>query len=309
MLVAGAVAILAIIALTIIFRPRPFTVSFQPAAINYPMIHAIEGKFFENQGLKPAVQQFTSANDALDALLGGSTFVNAAIPLQNLASIQQQRPNTLGIFALVLSDNQHPLSYLVVPSKSNINSASDLQGKTIVVFPGSHSETLTRLTLNKIGVSNVTFIKRAPSDMPKALQGGDADAGILYDPVATQASLDGWGRIVERAFWENHLLPVLVVGAYTYNMAEAEKNPETARRVFAALEAAIADAKQNPRNAKMVMKKYLGVSEKVIDQLPNARVELARDIDPKLLDQTVEIYAANGIITGGAPDLKGLLRK
>jgi ABC-type nitrate/sulfonate/bicarbonate transport system substrate-binding protein len=308
LLVTGAIVVLGIIAGIVLLRPRPFTVGLQAGSINYPMMHAVEGGFFERERLKPNVQVFNSANDALDAVLGGSIFIDSVIPIQNIAAIQEQRPNTIGILAVLLSDKDHPLDYLVVPAKSSINSPADLTGKTIVVFPGSYSETVTSLTLAKLGVKDVKFIKRAPADMPQALQTGEADAGVFYDPAATQAEVQGWGRIIERGFWENHLIPVIVVGAYAYNKAEADRNPDVAQRVFTALENAINDAQQNPDKAKMSIQKYLKTPEDIIKRLPTARVELAQKVDPNLLKQTLELYAANGIIPK-ATDLSSLLRK
>ena len=142
--------------------------------------------------------------------------------------------------------------------------------------------------------------------MPQALQTGDADAGILYDPIATQAEIQGWGKIIERAFWEKHLIPVIVVGAYTFNLHEAEKNPEIARRVFEALGKAIQDGRKNPRIAKKNVAAYLPIEELIIRRLPDTRVELAHEIDPKLIDQTLKLYADNGIISE-AIDLRNLL--
>jgi ABC-type nitrate/sulfonate/bicarbonate transport system substrate-binding protein len=306
LVVIGVVFIIAVSALFIILRPTPFTVGLQPGSVNYPMMYAIQGGFFEKEGLKPKVQVFRSANDALESILGGSVFIDSVIPIQNIATIENRQPGILGIAALLLSDSEHPLDYLVVPAKSSITTASELSGKTMVVFPGSYSETVTRLALSKIGITDVKFIKRAPADMPQALQTGDADAGILYDPIATQAEIQGWGKIIERAFWEKHLIPTIVVGAYTFNRHEAEKNPEIAKKVFKALGKAIRDARKDPRGAKEAVKAYLPTEQSIINKLPDTRVELASEIDPKLIDQTLELYAANGIISK-VIDLRNLL--
>jgi len=103
-------------------------------------------------------------------------------------------------------------------------------------------------------------------------------------------------------------MPVIVVGAYAYNKAEADRNPDVAQRVFTALENAINDAQQNPDKAKMPIQKYLKTPEDIVKRLPTARVELAHRVDPNLLKQTLELYAANGIIPK-ATDLSSLLRK
>lgn len=307
LILAGSIVVVAVIAIVFLVKPRSLSIGLQPGSVNYPMMYAVEGGFFEREGIKLDVQVFRSANDALDALLGGSIFLDAVIPIQNIATIEKDHPGSLGIAALLLSDKEHPLDYLVTLTDSTVNSPSDLEGKTLVVFPGTYSETLTRLTFEKIGITNINFIKRAPSDMPQALQSGEADAGIFYDPVATMAVAQGWAKIVERGFWENHLIPVIVVGAYTYNLPLAKKNPELTRRIISALNNAILSARKNPSKAKKAIVHYLGGFESIIETLPDSRVELASEIDPSLIDQTLELYAEHGIIKD-AVNLSGLLR-
>lgn len=278
--VLAALVLLAVAALYFITRPKPMSVGLQPGAINYPMMHALDGGYFASKGLKPEVKIFTSANDAQDALLGNSIFLDAVIPIQNIAAIEAERPGTLGMLAVLISDKQHPLDFLVVPASSPITDAKQLNGKTIVVFPGTFSETLTKLALQKIGVTEVKFLKLPPPDMPQALRSGQADAGVVYEPTATLAETGKWGRVLARGFWEEHLLPVIVVGGYTYNAAAAKKNPELVSRSYQALKSALADAKANPVLAKNVLTKYLKLPPDIAAKMPDTRVELSDQTNP-----------------------------
>ncbi len=305
---ATCLLVLAVVAVVIILKPVPFSVGLQPGSVNYPMMHTIQGGFFERQGLKPKVTVFRSANDALDALLGGKVFLDAVIPIQNIAAVENQQPGSLGIVALLISDSTHPLDYLMVSKDSDIRTASDLAGKTLVVFPGSYSETMTQLTLKKLGVEEVKFIKRAPSDMPQALLSGEADAGIFYDPVATKAASDGWARIIQSGFWEEHLLPELVVGGYTYNKVKADQDPALARKSIDALRNGILDARAKPEEAKSAIGEYLGAFHDILSMIPNSRVELSDEVDPGLIKKTLQLYYENGIIEQPA-DLSNALYK
>lgn len=298
----------AAVGLYFVFRPQPLAIGLQPGSVNYPMMYAVTGGFFEREGLEPEVRVFGSANDALDSLLGGSILIDSVIPLQNLAEIEEQQPGSLGILAVLISDSDHPLDYLVVPAESSIVRTADLAGKRLVVFPGTYSETLTRLTLESLGIEGVQFIKRAPAEMAQALQTGEADAGILYDPVATQAEQLGWGRILEPAFWERHLLPEIVVGGYTFNVAAAQAEPRVAEKAFAAIRKAIIAARENPDAAKRAMIEYLPAFAEVIDQLPDARVELADEVDSELIRATLELYEEHGIAPA-AVDLEPALAR
>ena len=79
-LLLAILVVLALTSLTILFRAQRLTVGFQPGSVNYPMMYAIEAGYFKNQGLNPEVQVFRSANDALDAVLGGSVFTDSENP-------------------------------------------------------------------------------------------------------------------------------------------------------------------------------------------------------------------------------------
>jgi NitT/TauT family transport system substrate-binding protein len=303
----GFLVCIAVVALVVLVRPRPVTVGLQLGTVNYPMMHAVKGGFFEKEGVVPEVSVFQSANDALDAVLGGSVFIDAVIPIQNIANLQRKKPGVLGIVALLISDKDHPLDYLVVPAQSEITTPAQLSGKTIVVFPGSYSETITRLTFEKLGIKDVKFLKRGPADMPQAIQSGEADAGIFYDPVATLAVKQGWGRIIEKGFWENNLLPEIVVGGYTYNVEYAKRNPSVAEKCLKGLQNAIIDARENPVEAKRSAVFHLKQFESVLGSIPDSRVELADEVNPELIDKTLRLYVDNGLLEDFV-DLRPLLK-
>lgn len=295
--IAAILVGLAAAAIFVISKPKPLSIGLQPGAINYPMMHALDGGYFANEGLKPAVTIFSSANDAQDALLGNSIFLDAVIPIQNIATIEAERPGTLGLLAVLISDKQHPLDFLVVPASSTITDAKQLSGKTIVVFPGTFSETLTKLALQKIGVTDVKFLKLPPPEMPQALQSGQADAGVVYEPTATLAETGKWGRVLVRGFWEEHLMPTIVVGGYTYNVSAAKENPEIITRSYLALKKALADAQLNPTLAKGALVKYLKLPPEIAGKMPDARVEMSDHTDPSNIKEMLSFYLAHGIIT------------
>lgn len=304
----GFLVILAGAAIIFVSQPKQLAVGFQAAAVNYPMMYALDGGFFAKEGLKPEVRAFQTANDAQDALLGGSIFLDSVIPIQNIATVEAEKPGSFGIIALLLSDAEHPLDFLVVPKNSPIKDPKELAGKTIVVFPGTYSETVTKLTFAKLGITNINFLKLPPAEMSQAIQSGRADAGLVFEPTATLAEADGWGTILERGFWEKHLLPVIVVGAYAYNEPAGQKNPDLVKRSYRAVEQALIDAKANPTKAKQSLVKHLKVRPDIVERLPNARVEMAGETNAEFVRQTLALYAEHGIIPR-AIDLAPKLRR
>lgn len=177
-----------------------------------------------------------------------------------------------------------------------------------MVFPGTYSETISRLAFAKIGVNDLKFIKLPPAEMAQALQTGRADAGIVYEPVATLAEVNGWGHVIERGFWERYLLPEIVVGAYAYNKPEGQQKPGLVLSSYRAIEKAVAAAKINPAQAKQSLMKHFKITSDIASRLPNARVEMAGEIDPRLVTETLDLYVKNGLIPREI-DLSPLLRQ
>jgi ABC-type nitrate/sulfonate/bicarbonate transport system substrate-binding protein len=296
-ILAAVLVALAAVAISIFLWPQEKAVGLQPASINYPMMYAMEEGFIEEVEGDLEVQVFGSANNALDALLSNDIVFDAAIPLQNVVETERDNPNSLGIAAFVISDEEHPIDYLIAPSGSSIKAPSDLAGKTVVVFRGAYSETLTRITLEKLGITNVSFIKRSPGDMAQALRTGEADAGVFYNPVATQAVEEGWGRVIESAFWEKNLTPSLIVGVYTYRVPSVEENPKMMRQLISNVQNATIEARKNPTEAKKATRAYLGgFDDNVLSQIPDARVVLPSEIDPAIYRQTMQLYEEEGLV-------------
>jgi ABC-type nitrate/sulfonate/bicarbonate transport system substrate-binding protein len=278
-------------------KVKKFAISFQAAAANYPMMHAVKGDFFKDVGLDPQVRIFGSADDAQDALLSGSVAVNCLIPLQNIVTIENQRKGSLGIIAFLVSDLEHPVDFLIVPKGSQIKRINDLEGKTIVVFPGTFSESLTRLAFAKNGVFNLNFLKLPAKDMPQALQTHLADAGVVYEPVATFAQVDNWGQVLESGFWEKNLIPEIVIGTYAYNKVQVQKINGLENKIYIAVENAIIDSRRNPNKAKEPLSFYLGIKPEVLTKLPDVRVEMAEEINKNIIIQTLALYKRSGIIS------------
>jgi hypothetical protein len=86
------------------------------------------------------------------------------------------------------------------------------------------------------------------------------------------------------------------VGAYAYNKPEGQQKPGLVLSSYRAIEKAVAAAKTNPTQAKQSLIKHLKITSDIASRLPNARVEMAGEIDPKLVAETLDLYAKNGLI-------------
>ena len=125
-------------------------------------------------------------------------------------------------------------SAVVVRKDSKIGSVKDLPGKTIAI-PGHSTvqDFLLRKAFikNSIGLNEAKIIVIKPPEMIYALESGDIDAFIAWEPHVSRAVTKGTGRILitSHDIWEHH--PCCVLVADTKFM---EKHPEMIRKIVKA---------------------------------------------------------------------------
>lgn len=103
--------------------------------------------------------------------------------------------------------NEIGSSLIVAPG---IEKFSDLRGKTVAT-PG-HSTIQFFLLLNLaekegVDIKDINTVDMAPKDMRVKLEGGDLAGYIAWEPYASEAVVDGVGRVLASSndIWPNHL--------------------------------------------------------------------------------------------------------
>ena len=105
---------------------------------------------------------------------------------------------------------------LMVHKDSNIQSITDLRGKTVAV-PNrfSNQRLLIFRALNDAGMSidDIKMVEMPPPDMPAALYSKSVDAVTSGEPFMAQCELDGYGRVLylTKDIWPNFISCVLAV--------------------------------------------------------------------------------------------------
>ena len=143
-------------------------------------IIAHEREFFKDEGLNIKVSRFTSGKLALDAVLGGGADVATAAetPLMFAAFGGQDFRIISTIF---LSGNA---CKVVARADHHIHRPDDLRGKRIATFIGTNAEFFTKKFLDTydIATSDVEIVNLTPTDMVVALDHGDIDAYMVWEP-------------------------------------------------------------------------------------------------------------------------------
>jgi NitT/TauT family transport system substrate-binding protein len=166
----------------------------------------------------------------------------------------------------VLAQANKEGSAVVVGRTSNIKSINDLREKTIAI-PGFSTvqDFLLRKALirNGLGFKEVKIIVIKPPEMIWALESGDIDAFIAWEPHVAKTITKGIGRILvtSRDIWEHHPCCVLVA-----DLKFMEKHPELVRKIVKVHVDATNYIKNHPEEAVKIGIKYTGMDEATIRQ-------------------------------------------
>lgn len=207
------------------------------------------------EGVKVELVKYGSWPELLDALNTGR--VDGASVLIELAMKSKQEG--IGIKAVALG---HRDGNVVVVS-NDINTASDLKGKTFAIphRQSSHNILLNE-TLAKGGltVNDVNVTELAPTEMPSALASGQIDGYCVAEPFGAMGVSLKVGKVLYNSeeLWQDSLCCGLVL-----TDKFIDERPEQAKEFVESYKTAGNNLTKD--KAKEVAKKYLSQTDEVLD--------------------------------------------
>ncbi|MGY1988216.1 ABC transporter substrate-binding protein [Blastococcus sp. SYSU DS0669] len=286
--------------------PRQVTVGMLPILPTAALYAGIEEGFFADRGIEVTVETGQGGAALLPAVMGGQIDFATSNPV----SLLQARGQGLDVRVIAhwtsaLSEGDADVNGVVAAAGSGIESAADLEGRTVAVNTLSGMGGLTiREAVRQDGgdPDAVEFVELPFPDMPAALEGGNVDAVWVPEPFLS--SLQAGGNVVA-----------------TYSSAESvqghptqlfftsgelvESDPQLVEDFTAAIEDTLEFAEENPDAVKDQ------ISE-VLPQLPPEVAEQVRleefgtDLRRDQLEQLGELMVEDGLLEDDA-DLDGLL--
>ncbi|MBO4684612.1 MAG: ABC transporter substrate-binding protein [Desulfovibrio sp.] len=190
-------------------------------------------------------------------------------------------------------------SALVVALSSTARTVADLKGGRIAV-PGNGTvqDFLVRKSLRDAGLkaSDVKIVTIAPSEMAPALQRGQIDAFIAWQPFPARAVVGKLGRVLADSgdIWAGHPCCCIVATEACIESGEAA-------RLAAAHREAVEFIKANPEEAIAVAVKRTGMQEATVREA-FARVAYAHVPSVSQEQEYVEFLNAFGLVK--VPDSK-----
>lgn len=213
---------------------------------------ANEKGFFEKEGVKVKIQDFSSTTESTNAFVGGQ------IDFCTFASSETVAPYFQGgdIAVVLETDKSNGSEGLV--AKSDIKSVKDLKGKSIAtqLYSVDHMFLLTLLAENGMTEKDVNIVDMSIQESGTAFVAGQCDAACIWDPYFSQAIASGGTKLYSSSDNPNLITDVLCTSNKLCN-----ENPEAVEAVVRGFFDAVEYWKSNPDEANKFMGDKLGVGE------------------------------------------------
>lgn len=243
---------------------QKINVGYTTAADFVPAFVAKDKGMFDKQKLDVTLTRIALASNVPSAIVSGSV----QIGMGTTPMLLQTAEGGLGLVAVAGASRfkkTNPVSNVLVRQGLKVANAGDLRGKKVGV-PGFNSmfDVIFRKWLlnNKVQLNQVTFVEAPFPQMKDLLKNGTLDAVLAIEPFRSGIVKDNAGYAVADFIGE---VREDILGALWMAPAEwAAKNPQAVRAFREAYAEAIQYALKNPEEAKVIEKKYLGVTSPVV---------------------------------------------
>jgi len=206
--------------------------------------------FFEENGVKVKIQDFSSTTESTNAFVGGK------LDFVTFASSETISPFEQGAdYKIVMeSDKSNGCEGLV--ATSDIKSVEDLKGKTVAtqMYSVDHMLLLTLLDQHGMTQDDINLVDMSIQEAGSAFVAGQCDAACIWDPYFSQAKAAGGNVLFSSA--DNPDLITDVLGA---SADICENHPDAVKGVIKGFMEAVDYWKNNPDDANAFMGEKLGV--------------------------------------------------
>jgi NitT/TauT family transport system substrate-binding protein len=297
---AGASAALAL-APRVAPADGPLRVMTLPIDQGAQCFYAQDLGMFKKAGLDTQVSITNFGTQVAAAVAGGSIDIGQS----NIMSLAAAYANGLP-FALIagagLYSSAKPTSMMIVAKTSPLQTAKDLNGKTVAV---NGLKSITQISVQAWADQNggdsnqIKFVEMPFVEMEGALVSGRIDAALLADPNATTLLAGGKTRPFTKAF--DAIAKQFLIGGWFAKTDWIAANADTVRK-FVAVMRESAEWANKPANYKQsaeILEKYTKVA------VGNAnRIVYAERLDPALIQPSIDTAAKYGLVKAAFPASK-----
>lgn len=253
--------------------------------------------FFKNAGLDVQISQIASGPVAAQAVAGGA----AEIAVANAVTVAAARLRGIPLRFIAPAGiaAQNALEVVVmVPKDSSVKTAADLNGKIFGVNAIKALPQLSAMTwMDKHGGDSKTvrFVEIRPPEMGAALETHRIDAGVVFEPFATQA------KNVARSLGSSNdgiAVNVLLCG-YVATDSWLATHADVASKFARAIRQSSEWGNAHHPESAVILSKYTKIDAAVINAM--ARAEYGLTITPAMVDPVIASAVKYGIIEKSVP--------
>ena len=281
--------------------PTTINIGAVPATSAVLLWTAQEQGFFKDQNLEVVLQPANGGPATVPALQGGAIDVGQS----GILNAVQAKAAGLDIPCFLGNARlsaRGALVPLIASEQSGVESAADLEGKSIAVNAlGSAQELLATAYLEAEGV-DVDSVKFVAVEIPAsvaAVTSGQVDAAIMTAPFSNIALAQG--AVMVEAHPEAAIEDDLSFACYIATRSWLEENPEVVERFTTALDDAQAYIEENPAYQLEVVAKNLKTEAALVDGgMPLISPDLSTDDVQHWIDLGLEYGILDGEVDAEA---------
>lgn len=272
--------------------PVTLTVGYQKVGHLAPII--LLDDELKKQGVELKLVEFARYADARTALLSGSLDASAVGPADLAIALANGSTNVVGIMGVGSSPK-----YVIGRTGVKLDSWEDLKGKKVGIAPGSAVWFQFAATLTELGIPYTSFnavnIQGAGTNFDQALQRGDVDAIVTWEPFESIPVIQGYGYFAKNLDYSKSKAVGAELGMLVATKnAAAEKRPALERFVHAYV-AKMNELSKSPKDFSEAMAKLTGLEPPVAAKVAEV-IKLGPVITPEQIKRQAKAFHDLGVI-------------
>lgn len=289
-------------------------IGYWPIAAGLPFYLALEKGLFKEAGVNVEAVRFASPSQIAEAMVAGRIHgsangtASAALGLAEIVS-----PGLLKIVCSNPSNYKHVLDEFLVPIESTAKSIKDLKGKKIACGPGIQNIVLTKIMLEKNGITDVTPIELPVGQHVPALAAGQIDAVYTLEPTGTVGTIKKLTRVLETGVISKYVLDDAEApwfgGTASVTSALIKERPQDVSKYVSAYAKGVEYVQQHPDEARLAMEKYASIDKEIAQAVPLANFVMYNqftDYDIAAFQKFFDVFTDKKIFTQKV-DVKSLM--
>ncbi len=261
-------------------------IGYWPIASGLPFFVALEKGYFKEVGLNVEGVKFASPNQIAEAMIAGRIHgsangtASAALALAEISS-----PNLFKIICSNPSNIKYVLDEVLVPLDSKVKAIKDLpKDVKIACGPGIQNVTLTKIILEKNGLSNVQPIELPVGQHVPALAAGQIDAVYTLEPSGTVGKVKGVSRILEAGVISKYMLGDPLApwfgGSASLVTTIIKERPADVKKFITAYAKGVEFIRKNPEESRKSLDGFTAIEEAVVKEVPLADFVMFNEFKP-----------------------------